>query len=439
MKINLAYVPVNKICGTALFWAVVVSGCRPQPPASQTKLITNQKYACEQWDEARLTAVRSAIGPGFITGFDASHTLAVEQAVAGLNNAYIDYLLHVPPAPSGKRFSIRIVNSGDSGYFHEEMGQMGATPLPHDSPKTSDPNERDFLYIMTSEPREVIMSQRSTVLTGDTLHELGHANMSFVARRTKDREAFLSELTQLSRAEMSNPNVSRYLTAYHAGTIEHRVEFFAEAFSSYYCSKESQAAFFETFPNTFAFFEEVFLPAVWAGGGESEIKGSANNAGPGSGSSVATKPNGPANGSSGPTGAATGPVASTPPPNNTAPPKASLKFALAKNEDPAGGFKFFVSADISLKKSSYCLGSSRACSADAAEWMVMNKGTGKGSKVAYVSSGTVLVKENFCITVGGQSTDSSRWSFRTIMLKKTEGKSSVKPSGNTIVPSTCSN
>lgn len=204
---------------------------------SSLSQLTRADYSCKTWNESRVAALKSKMPSTFLKSWQGEPLNRVHQAMSGIPDVYLDWLY---AAHKRNGFSIKGENPGFPG---------GVTEL-------SDREPIDMKVL--PEPRIVDLTLQ---------HEIGHALNPFLWNETfGSRGAFESQFNKLADADYANSNLNDYPKSYPRGSDVYRMEFFAEAFNSYYCSESTNKMIQEQFPGTYAFLAKNLAKPVWAAG-----------------------------------------------------------------------------------------------------------------------------------------------------------------------------
>lgn len=206
------------------------------PDSSTDYQLTRVDHECKVWPQERLQAVKAKLPEGFLVGFTGELESAQLQAMAGLPDLYIDYLVGVFRS---HRFTITAVNPGFQG---------GVTARLSDRPVSI----------------KVMPTARIIWLTMQ--HEIGHAlemRFSQVIGPAKGGN-FDAELRATANSNEANPNLNAYPKTYLPGRREtYYAEYWGEAFNSFYCSEATNSMLQQQFPDTYALLRKYAEPPLW--------------------------------------------------------------------------------------------------------------------------------------------------------------------------------
>jgi hypothetical protein len=207
--------------------------CGPQAAVSTPTQLTREDFGCKAWPQARLDAMKARIPNGFLVSWQGEALDRVHQAMAGIPDTYLTWLYGVH-ARNG--FSIK----GQSPGFNGGVTQLTDT-----------------------EPTDMRVTPNGRVVDLSLQHEIGHAINPYMWTVASTRAAFDRELGQLADADYANSNLNAYPKSYPRGSDVYHMEFWAEAFNSFYCSEATNDLLKTQFPSTYAFLARSLEKPVW--------------------------------------------------------------------------------------------------------------------------------------------------------------------------------
>jgi len=195
---------------------------------SDSKSVFAVEEACEKPDSKRLDASKNLLPEGTVIGFSPLEQEQIYNALAALPDDYITWLAL---QHESNKFQIKSVDSGSGG-------PLGLT----------------FTDIKS---HGVTQTQIHPVLTGETrtlvvLHEMGHAIQSRLGSDT---------FSQLQN-EVFTREAGNWFVGTYAKTTA--IEYFAESFTSFYCSPKTLTRLANQLPLTYSFLKSVLLPPPWS-------------------------------------------------------------------------------------------------------------------------------------------------------------------------------
>ncbi len=211
-------------------WMIVASCGSPMESASDTRQITKKESKCKTYTPEEITEFKAKMRPNFIGGYNAEAYENVVRNLKGIPMTYMQWLYDVD--------GFRITANGMQGGVTE----FGLYPI----------------SLKTGTSAHVIEMAMQ--------HEVGHAlTPYFTDHQGKDfGNKFWKDLKSEGNSNFSNPNLHDYPKSYGKGSEVYFLEYFAEAFNSYYCSPESNELFKTQIPTTHAWLETFLEKQVWA-------------------------------------------------------------------------------------------------------------------------------------------------------------------------------
>jgi len=210
----------------------VLFGCgSPQEPTgSHIKQLGTRDFSCINYSAEQTTQALRGMPEGFINeaSFRLGKVERVKNHLTGVPRPYLEWL-----------FSLR----GQNGFRIAERnlgpGTLGVT----------------MRSIPSLVPSYIDLSARSDAVDGALLHEIGHA----VENRAREaNRSFADRIVTAFRGESNTRTIQSYART-------SATEYFAEAFSNFYCSKDAQEFIASNLPETYALLKSSLLPASFAG------------------------------------------------------------------------------------------------------------------------------------------------------------------------------
>lgn len=211
-----------------LFVQVVLSACGSDQESdeSRTTQLGSTVFPCTTYNPGQITEALKGMPPGFIDeqSFRVGRVDRVKNHLTGIPRPYIEVLFR---ARSTNNFRIRERNLQPS--------VMGLTTL-------MGPN---------LDPIALDIAPAQGAVDSAFKHEVGHALESHIMRQNAGMN---SRFSSAFGSERNNRNIGAYART-------NAREYFAEAFASFYCSKDAQAFISAHAPQTFQILKSSLLPA----------------------------------------------------------------------------------------------------------------------------------------------------------------------------------
>lgn len=212
-----------------IFVLVFFVSCKRHPTiASSTTQFGDDNFPCKEYAQDEVAAYLSPIPEGLLVDFREKERPRALQALTALPRKYLDV---VYSARKDNNFFIKRVGPGVSS------GILGVTCGTYP--------DVQYTAIYASE----------TLITSIMLHEIAHVMSGLIS---KENPAFKYDLAKAYGEDLKNDKVSQSYT----GTSE--LEYFAELFDSFYCSRQSYESMKAVSPKISASITQYLEPARWA-------------------------------------------------------------------------------------------------------------------------------------------------------------------------------
>ena len=219
---------LGKICLSTLIIHSLSVGCGSElvSSGSHTKQLGNRDFPCATFDAEQISAALKGMPDGFINegSFQVGKVDRVKNQLTGLPRPYLEWLFALR-AQNGFRIAERNLGSGVMGV----TVRNGSTGVPSSVDVTTRADAVDFAL----------------------QHEIGHA---LETRVLELNGSFANAFNTAYRTERNNQNLRSYARS-------SAIEYFAEAFANFYCSKDAQEFIASNVPETYALLKKSFLPA----------------------------------------------------------------------------------------------------------------------------------------------------------------------------------
>jgi len=243
---NYRGVVLYRILKTILFLAflaAILVSCTPKNPESNMKQLLQAERKCYVWPQERIDQVNAKYPKGFLKGFDGDSLDQVNQALAGIPDKHLDWL-----AVANSKTGFSIQNAGGMKGGVTEFGDY---------------------------PNFIRIGSTDNTIWFALQHEVGHAMTPYFSTHDKDAaKIWNSEIKVQAEREKNNPKIHSYPVSYINGSNpNHKIyllEYWAEAYNSYYCSPESNADLKQYFAGTWELLNKTSEPPVWDNGSQQD-------------------------------------------------------------------------------------------------------------------------------------------------------------------------
>lgn len=200
-------------------------------PHSNIEQLLEKEQKCMRWPDDRLKSVTAKFPQGFLKGFQGQSQDEALQALAGIPDRHLDWLIEV-----NKKNGFAINNAGGMQGGVTEFGEY---------------------------PNWIKVGGATYIIQSALQHEVGHAMRRWF---DKHNSATASQWTQAVQSEANkesrNPQLNSYPRSY-VGQEAYLDEYWAEAYNSFYCSPESNTDLKNYFAGTYNVLRTLSDPPVW--------------------------------------------------------------------------------------------------------------------------------------------------------------------------------
>jgi hypothetical protein len=201
---------------------------------SRPAQLTRSDLECREWSEGDVDHLKADLPEGYLRDFSSKDLERVHQALAGIPRKYLTWLKEVRERNG---FYIGSANIGFPGGI-TEVGE--------------------------EEPSWIKISPGARIIDLSLQHEVGHAVSPYLWNKVlSSHDQFNQEFGRIADDNYNNSNLNAYPRTYPKGSEVYIMEYFAEAFNSYYCSPETNAMVKSQFPSTYTFLAEKLEKPVW--------------------------------------------------------------------------------------------------------------------------------------------------------------------------------
>lgn len=209
---------------------LLACGSPLEPTGSNTRQLSLRDFSCVNYSKEQTSQTLRGMPDGFVNeaSFRFGKVDRVKNHLSGVPRPYLEWLFSLR-GQNGFRIAERNLGPGILGLTMRSMPSLV--------------------------PSYIDLSARSDAVDGAFLHEVGHALEN---RAREANRSFADGIVAAFRAERSNGNLQSYART-------SATEYFAEAFSSFYCSKDAQEFIASNLPQTYKLLKSTLLPAAFDG------------------------------------------------------------------------------------------------------------------------------------------------------------------------------